>query len=100
MSQIPYNTSSQFSSFIAGVDYTTTTAVLTFMSGDLEGATQSVNIAIVDDTLVERTEVFEVQLLVPGTTPPAVTGTIAIFDNDGKFNEPRKLQADSLSMYS
>ena len=72
---------------LAGADYTATTFVLTFLSGSVEGATQNVNIPINDDNLVERTEVFDVQLLVPGTTPPAETATIAIFDNDGKFKD-------------
>ena len=72
---------------LAGDDYIATSVVLTFMSGDLEGETQNVNIPIVDDNLVERPEVFDVQLLVPGTTPPADTGSIAIFDNDGKFRD-------------
>ena len=83
---------------LAGVDYTATSVVLTFLSGSVLGATQNVNISINDDNLVERPEVFEVQLLVPGTTM-LVTASIGIFDNDGKFNEPRKLQADSLRIY-
>ena len=55
------------------------------MSGDKQGATQSVNIPIINNNLVENTEVFDVQLLVPGTTTPAPTGTIMIFDDDGKL---------------
>ena len=70
---------------LAGDDYIATTVVLTFMSGDMEGETRNVNIPIVDDILVENTEVFDVELLVPGTAPPAATATIAIFDNDGKL---------------
>ena len=70
---------------LAGDDYTTTSVVLTFLSGSVEGDTQNVNIPINDDNLVENTEVFDVQLLVPGTTPPAETATIVIFDNDSEF---------------
>ena len=70
---------------LAGVDYTATTFVLTFLSGSVEGATQNANIPINDDNLVENTEIFDVQLLVPGTTPPAETASIAIFDNDSEF---------------
>ena len=55
------------------------------MSGDKQGATQSVNIPIINDNLVERPEVFDVRLLVPGTTTTAPTGTIVIFDDDGKY---------------
>ena len=76
---------------LAGADYTATTFVLTFLSGDMEGASQNVNIPINNDNLVERTEVFDVQLLVPGTTPPADTGSIAIIDDDGKFNDDHTL---------
>ena len=70
---------------LAGVDYTATSVVLTFLSGSVEGATQNVNIPINNDNLVETPEVFDVQLLVPGTTPPAETTTIVIFDNDSEF---------------
>ena len=72
---------------LAGADYTATTFVLTFLSGSVEGATQNVNIPINNDNLVETPEVFDVQLLVPGTTPPADTGSIAILDDDGKFKD-------------
>ena len=73
---------------LAGADYTATTFVLTFLSGSVEGATQNVNIPINNDNLVENTqEAFDVQLLVPGTTPPAGTGSIAIIDDDGKFKD-------------
>ena len=73
------------------------------MSGDKQGATQSVNIPIINDILVERMEVFDVKLLVPGTTTPAPTGTIVIFDDDGKFKDDYiihilLLQAQSLSI--
>ena len=55
------------------------------MSGDKQGATQSVNIPIINDNLVENTEVFDVTLCVPGTTITTPPGTIVIIDDDGKY---------------
>ena len=75
--------SSQFPFSIAGDDYNATTVVLTFMSGAMERETQTVNIPVVDDNLVERPEGLNVELVVGGML--ADSDTIGIFDNDGKL---------------
>ena len=87
MSQFQYYDTSLNSLTLEGDDYTATSVVLTFMSGDMDGARQSVNIPIINDNLVERPEVFDVRLLVPGTTTPTLTGTIVIIDDDSKFKD-------------
>ena len=78
---------------LAGADYTATTVVLTFMSGDGPGTTLDASIPIVDDSLVEGPiqETISVELLVGGSSE---TGTVRITDNDGKFThcEPHRLQ--------
>ena len=68
---------------LVGDDYTATTVVVTFMSGDGPGATLNVSIPIVDDSLVEGPvpESFIVELVVGGSSD---NGTVRIFDNDGK----------------
>ena len=68
---------------LVGDDYTATTVVVTFMSGDGPGATLNVSIPIVDDSLVEGQvpESFIVELVVGGSSD---NGTVRIFDNDGK----------------
>ena len=75
--------SSQFPFSIAGDDYNATTVVLTFMSGAMERETQTVNIPVVDDNLVERTEGLNVELVVGGMS--ADSDSFGIFDNDGKL---------------
>ena len=83
MSQIPI-LQHVISLTLAGDDYTTTSVVLTFLSGDMEGASQNVSIPIINDTIVENTEVFDVEL-VRGARPPLATGSIAIYDDDSKL---------------
>ena len=68
---------------LEGDDYVATTIALTFTSGAMEGATQSINISLVDDNLVERTEGLNVELVVGGMS--ADSDSFGIFDNDGKL---------------
>ena len=69
---------------LAGADYTATTVVLTFLSGDGPGTTLDASIPIVDDSLVEGPiqETISVELMAVGSSQ---TGTARITDNDGKF---------------
>ena len=91
MSQIPLSLTTNGLNFLTteGDDYTATIAVLTFMSGDMDGETQNATIPIVDDTLVERPEGVNVELVVGGMS--ADSGIFGIFDNDCKLKEDYKL---------
>ena len=68
----------------AGSDYSPVTRIVTFPSGV---NTASLSISIMDDSIVEPTELFSARLI---TTEPNVviggdTATITIQDNDGEI---------------
>ena len=73
----------------AGLDYTVSSADLTFSSGNAVGSSMSLIIPIEDDTILEGTESFFVQLSVASSSfNPATAGTpnlapVTIDDNDG-----------------
>ena len=71
-------------SAIAGSDYGMTTMNLTFPISSMDSDTQCLNLAIMEDTLVERDETFSVTLTTGlyVTTGNDIT-TIIIIDNEG-----------------
>ena len=69
-------------STLEGNDYTPTTVVLTFIAGDGPGTTLNFSIPIVDDSLVEERENFNVEL---SSGEFSDTATFQITDNDGEF---------------
>ena len=83
--QVKYFTSD--GTAVAGQDYTTTRGTLTFGSGV---TSQSFNVPIRDDVLVEPDETFMITLtnaaggaILPGGTPASVlSATVTIIDND------------------
>ncbi len=67
----------------AGADYAPANGTLTWADGDL--SPRSFSIALVDDTLVESSETFEVRLANPGggaTLGSPAVATVSIADND------------------
>jgi hypothetical protein len=69
----------------AGADYTLATPTATFATGAINGATQPVSVAIVDDRQVEGAETFDLQLSgvsAPGAVGAAAALTVTIADND------------------
>ncbi|WP_167335410.1 Calx-beta domain-containing protein [Pedobacter kyungheensis] len=75
-------------SALAGTDYTTTTGSVTFPAGSLSGATQTINIPLINDNIAELAETFTLTLnsISGGSTvtiPAAgATGTATITDDD------------------
>lgn len=67
---------------LAGLDYTASTGTITFPAGSVDGATQTFNVPILGDPLVEPSETFNVTLSNLTTTLP--TGEIQIADNQGE----------------
>ena len=69
---------------IAGSDYTAVAMTVTFQAGD---DTATVEVTILDDTIIEESEIFTASL---STTESNVMlgddiATITILDDDGKF---------------
>jgi hypothetical protein len=79
---------------VAGSDYTSTSGTLTFPTGTANGATQTINVPILNDSVVEGPETFTSTLTNPtGAVLGAVpTHTVTITDDDaaafirGDFN--------------
>ncbi|SDD06159.1 Calx-beta domain-containing protein [Pedobacter soli] len=75
-------------SALAGTDYTATTGSVTFPAGSLSGATQTINIQLINDNIAELAETFTLTLnsISGGSTvtiPAAgATGTATITDDD------------------
>ena len=71
-----------------GSDFVGTTANLVFPAGSSTGATQCINIIILDDGVRERDERFTVMLMT--FDPGVITGnnetTVVIIDDNGNFN--------------
>ena len=60
---------------------------MTFDQGAITGSTQSASVNIIDDSLVEGTEIFVVSVNVTAPAPLVSDGdkaTITILDNDGE----------------
>ena len=60
---------------------------MTFHQGATTGNTQNASVEIIDDSLVEGTEIFAVSGNVAATTlfvPGGDTATVTILDNDGE----------------
>ena len=79
-------------SLTAGADYTATTVTLTFGTGTVAGATQTVNVLIIEDGEVEPDEVVNIMIsgLSVGTAHAIIaagggTGTITIINVDSKL---------------
>ena len=77
---------------IAGSDYTTASVALTFLSGSQSGATQTVDVGIIDDDIPESEEFINIQIsgLSVGAALAVIaagsgTGNITIIDMDGKL---------------
>ena len=80
--------------YIADADYTATTVTLTFGSGTTDGLTQTVNVTIIDDGVVEVEEMINIRIfglsvsaehaVISSTTG---NGTITIISNDSKFDK-------------
>lgn len=68
----------------AGADYTTESGTLTFASGSPNGATQTIAVPIINDTINEPTETFNINLTaVQGATLGATAQTtVSILDDD------------------
>ena len=76
----------------AGADYTATTVTLTFGAGTVAGATQTVNVPIIEDGMPESDEFVNIMIsgLSVGTAHAEIaggggTGTITIVNIDSKF---------------
>ena len=76
----------------AGVDYTATTVTLTFEAGTVAGATQTVNVPILEDGIPESDEFLNITIsgLSVGTAHAIIaggggTGTITIINVGSKF---------------
>ncbi len=82
------NYSTANGSALAGTDYTATTGSVTFPAGSLSGATQTINIPVINDNIAELAETFTLTLNSIGagstvTIPAAgATGTATITDDD------------------
>jgi len=74
-------------SAVAGIDYTAANASVTFPAGSVSGDTQLINIEILDESIIEPTEIFTVilgEITFNGSATLDVdTGIGTILDDDG-----------------
>jgi hypothetical protein len=81
----------QQSNFFDFIDFLPNFTTLVFPLGSRPGTTLSLDVAIINDTLVENTETINIQAMIQGNTGSFVGGGVTanavmnIIDDDGEF---------------
>lgn len=82
--KVSYATAAISGGASAGTDYTTKSGILTFAAGRPSGDTQTIGVAILQDSLVEADEAFKLNLSLPvgASLGPPTSDTVTILDDD------------------